>query len=142
MARDNRHISVNSPGAIGPARAVGAAIVSPAANIDPLNPLVRAIGAQAGLGAFALMYLPPHALQLNPMQNIWANLPAPYFATASGMPMTTSSGPAPQHGYTPLLAHGASVKRAVKTGWGQPFKLVALVKKAPRMVTNLDIRRV
>jgi len=92
--RDNRHDSVYLFGAICHARAVGAAIIMPAANTEAMNEHLKEISAQVSPGAHAilvrdgagwhqpgkrlhtpdnitLLALPPYSPELNPMENIW-----------------------------------------------------------------------
>src|SRR5713226_7154979 len=51
MVRDNRHDSAYLFGAICPARAVGAAIIMPAANAEAMNEHLREISTQVAKGA-------------------------------------------------------------------------------------------
>jgi hypothetical protein len=53
MARDNRHDSAYLFGAICPARAVGAAIIAPAANTECMNLHLQEISTQVTPGSFA-----------------------------------------------------------------------------------------
>jgi transposase len=94
MVRDNRHDSAYLFGAICPARAVGAAIIMPAANAEAMNEHLREISTQVAKGAHAalvcdragwhqtggklivpdnltLLPLPPYSPELNPMENVW-----------------------------------------------------------------------
>ena len=99
MVRDNRHDTAYLFGAICPARGVGAAIITPAANTEcmsshlaeistPVSPGARAVlvcdGAgwhQSGgelvvPGNIILLHLPPYCPELNPMENVWHYLRA------------------------------------------------------------------
>jgi putative transposase len=94
MVRDNRHDSAYIFGAICPARAVGAAVLMPAANAEAMNEHLKEISTQISAGAHAvlvcdgagwhqrgtqlvvpdnisLMSLPPYSPELNPMENVW-----------------------------------------------------------------------
>jgi hypothetical protein len=94
MVRDNRHDTAYLFGAICPARAVGAAIITPAANTECMNLHLAEISTQVAPGAIAvlicdgagwhqtggtltvpgnivLLHLPPYAPELNPMENVW-----------------------------------------------------------------------
>ncbi len=97
MVRDNRHDSAYLFGAICPARAVGAAIIMPAANAEAMNEHLSEISTQVASGAHAvvvcdkagwhqtgrrlrvpdnitLLPLPSYAPELNPMENVWEYL--------------------------------------------------------------------
>jgi hypothetical protein len=97
MVRDNRHDSAYLFGAICPARAVGAAIIMPAANTEAMNEHLNEISTQVAPGAHAvvvcdragwhqtggrlrvpdnitLLPLPSYAPELNPMENVWEYL--------------------------------------------------------------------
>lgn len=97
MVRDNRHDSAYLFGAICPERAVGAAIIMPAANALAMEEHLREISTQVAPGAHAvlvcdgagwhrtggklrvpanitLMPLPPYTPELNPMENVWQYL--------------------------------------------------------------------
>ena len=99
MVRDNRHDTAYIFGAICPARGVGAAIITPAANTDYMNLHLQEISTQLAPGAIAalicdgagwhqrsgglelpdnivLLPLPPYAPELNPMENVWDYLRA------------------------------------------------------------------
>ena len=99
MVRDNRHDSAYLYGAICPSRAVGAAIIMPAANAEGMNEHLKEISTQVTPGAHAalicdgagwhqtggklqvpdnitLVPLPPYAPELNPMENVWEYLRA------------------------------------------------------------------
>ena len=99
MVRDNRHDAVYLFGAICPARAVGAAMIAPAANTECMNLHLAEISTQVAPGAVAalvcdragwhqsgdklkvpdnivMVELPPYAPELNPMENVWAYLRA------------------------------------------------------------------
>ena len=99
MVRDNRHGSAYLFGAICPARGVGAAVITPAANTAAMNAHLAEISTQVAPGAQAvllldragwhqrgkrlrvpknitLLDLPPYAPELNPMENVWAFLRA------------------------------------------------------------------
>jgi hypothetical protein len=92
--RDNRHDSVYLLGALCHERAVGAAIIMPAANSDAMNEHLKEISTQVAPGAHAvlvcdgagwhqpgdkltvpdnmtLLPLPPYSPELNPMENVW-----------------------------------------------------------------------
>ena len=97
MVRDNRHDLAYLFGAICPARAVGAAIIMPAANAEAMNKHLTEISTQVASGAHAvvvcdkagwhqtgrrlrvpdnitLLPLPSYAPELNPMENVWEYL--------------------------------------------------------------------
>jgi len=97
MVRDNRHDTAYLFGAICPARAAGAAVITPAANTECMNLHLTEISEQVAPGAIAvlvcdgagwhqtggeltlpgnivLLHLPPYAPELNPMENVWAYL--------------------------------------------------------------------
>ena len=97
MVRDNRHDSAYILGAICPARGVGAAIITPAANTEYINAHLEELSTQVRPGAIAaviwdgagwhqkgtrlkvpdnvvLLPLPPYAPELNPMENVWEYL--------------------------------------------------------------------
>ncbi len=99
MVRDNRHSSAYLFGAICPARAVGAAVITPVANTAAMNAHLAEISTQVAPEAQAvlvldragwhqrgkhlcvpnnitLLDLPPYAPELNPMENVWAFLRA------------------------------------------------------------------
>ena len=99
MVRGNRHSSAHLFGAICPARGVGAAVITPAANAAAMNAHLAEIGTQVAPGAQAvllldragwhrrgkrlrvpenitLLDLPPYSPELNPMENVWAFLRA------------------------------------------------------------------
>jgi DDE superfamily endonuclease len=99
MVRDNRHDTAYLFGAICPARGVGAAMITPAANTECMNLHLAEISTQVSPGARAalvcdgagwhqtggelelpsnivLLHLPPYAPELNPMENVWAYLRA------------------------------------------------------------------
>jgi hypothetical protein len=92
--RDNRHDSVYLFGALCAYRAVGAAIIMPAANTEAMNEHLKVISTQVSAGAHAvlvcdragrhqrgkqlvvpdnvsLLSLPPYSPELNPMENVW-----------------------------------------------------------------------
>jgi len=94
MVRDNRHDSAYLFGAICPARGVGAAMITPAANTEMMNLHLAEISTQVAEGAIAvltcdgagwhqpggelvvpdnivLLRLPPYSPELNPMENVW-----------------------------------------------------------------------
>ena len=94
MVRDNRHDSAYIFGAICPARAVGAAVLMPAANTEAMNEHLKEISTQVSAGAHAvlvcdragwhqrgkqlvvpdnisLLPLPSYSPELNPMENVW-----------------------------------------------------------------------
>ena len=94
MVRDNRHDSAYIFGAICPARGVGAAIITPAANTEMMNLHLAEISTQVAHGAICvllcdgagwhqrgerliipdnivLLPLPPYSPELNSMENIW-----------------------------------------------------------------------
>jgi len=97
MVRDNRHDSAYIFGAICPARAVGAAIIAPVANIECMNLHLQEISTQLTPGSIAalvcdsagwhqtggelelpnnivLLPLTPYSPELNPMENVWGYL--------------------------------------------------------------------
>ena len=55
MVRDNRHDSAYIFGAICPARAVGAAVLMPAANTEAMNEHLKEISTQVSAGAHAVL---------------------------------------------------------------------------------------
>ena len=92
--RDNRHDSVYLFGALCAYRAVGAAIIMPAANAEAMNEHLKEIRSQVAPGAHAvlvcvgagwhrrggklkvpdnitLLSLPPYSPELNFMENVW-----------------------------------------------------------------------
>jgi len=97
MVRDNRHDNAYIFGAICPDRAIGAAIITPAANTECMNHHLAAISTRVAPGTIAavicdgagwhakgkdlkvpanivLVPLPPYAPELNSMENVWAYL--------------------------------------------------------------------
>lgn len=99
MVRDNRHDTAYIFGAICPARAVGAAVITPAANTECMNLHLAEISTQVARGSIAalicdgagwhqrsggielpsnivLLPLPPYAPELNSMENVWDYLRA------------------------------------------------------------------
>jgi hypothetical protein len=99
MVRDNRHDTAYIFGAICPARAVGAAIITPAANTECMNLHLAEISAQVTPGSIAavicegagwhqksgelelpdnivMVSLPPYTPELNAMENVWDYLRA------------------------------------------------------------------
>lgn len=99
MVRDNRHDTAYIFGAICPARAVGAAVITPAANTECMNLHLSEISTQVAPGSIAalicdgagwhqrsrgiklpnnivLVSLPPYAPELNSMENVWDYLRA------------------------------------------------------------------
>ena len=95
--RDNRHDSAYIFGAICPARAVGAAIVTPWVNSEAMTVHLAEIAKQVRAGAHAvlvcdgagwhqtgqrltvpqnltLLRLPPYSPELNPIENVWEYL--------------------------------------------------------------------
>ena len=97
MGRDNRHDSAYIFGAICPDRAVGAAMITPGANIEAMNLHLAEISTQVAPNARALLVcdgagwhqrgkdlqvpdnitlltLPPYTPELNPMENVWEYL--------------------------------------------------------------------
>ena len=99
MVRDNRHDTAYIFGAICPERAVGAAIITPAANTECMNLHLAEISTQVAPGSLAavicdgagwhqrsgelqlpdnivLLPLPPYAPELNAMENVWEYLRA------------------------------------------------------------------
>ncbi len=94
MVRDNRHKSAYIFGAICPGRGVGAAIITPKANMEWMNYHLLEISSQVTPGNHAvlicdgagwhqsggeleildnitLLSLPPYSPELNPMENVW-----------------------------------------------------------------------
>ena len=94
MVRDNRHDSAYLFGAICPARAVGAAMITPAANTEAMNLHLGEVSTQVTAGAQALLVcdgagwhqrgrqlvvpdniamltLPAYSPELNPKENLW-----------------------------------------------------------------------
>ena len=99
MVRDNRHDTAYLFGAICPARAVGAAVITPAVNTECMNLHLAEISTQVAPGAMAavicdgagwlkaggalrvpgnllLIPLPPYSPELNSMENVWEYLRA------------------------------------------------------------------
>ena len=99
MVRDNRHDTAYLFGAICPARGVGAAMITPAANTECMNLHLAELSTQVSMNAIAvvlcdgagwhragaelclpdnivLLHLPPYTPELNPMENVWAYLRA------------------------------------------------------------------
>jgi hypothetical protein len=99
MVRDNRHDTAYIFGSICPARAVGAAVITPAANTECMNLHLDEISTQVAPGSIAalicdgagwhqraggiklpdnivLLPLPPYAPELNSMENVWDYLRA------------------------------------------------------------------
>jgi hypothetical protein len=97
MVRDTRRDPAYLFGAICPQRAVGAAVILPAVNIESMNRHLEEISAQVTPGAVAavicdgagwhakganlkvpenivLVTLPPYSPELNPMENVWQYL--------------------------------------------------------------------
>ena len=97
MVRDNRHDSAYLFGAICPDRAVGAAMITPAANTEAMNLHLAEISTQVAPGAHAVLVcdgagwhqrgkqlhvpdnilmltLPAYTPELNPMENVWEYL--------------------------------------------------------------------
>ena len=104
MVRDNRHDTAYLFGAICPARAVGAAVITPAVNAECMSLHLAEISEQVAPGAIAvlvcdgagwhqtggeltlpgnvvLLHLPPYAPELNPMENVWDYLRANKLST-------------------------------------------------------------
>jgi hypothetical protein len=94
MVRDNRHSSAYLFGAICPARGVGAAVITPVANMAAMNVHLAEISTQVAPGVQAvllldragwhqrgkrlcvpanitLLDLPAYSPELNPMENVW-----------------------------------------------------------------------
>jgi len=94
VVRDNRHDSVYLFGALCAHRAVGAAIIMPAANSEAMSEHLKEISTQIAIGAHAvlvcdragwhqrgerlklpdnitLLPLPAYSPELNPMENVW-----------------------------------------------------------------------
>lgn len=94
MVRDNRHESAYIFGAICPARGVGAAMITPAANAEAMGMQLAELSTQVAPGAVAvvicdqagwhqpgkklqipdnirLLPLPPYTPELNPMETVW-----------------------------------------------------------------------
>ena len=105
MVRDNRHDTAYIFGAICPARGVGAAVITPAANTECMNLHLAEISTQVAKGLVAalvcdgagwhqrggkltlpdnivLVPLPPYSPELNPMENVWEYLRQNYLAGA------------------------------------------------------------
>lgn len=99
MVRDNRHDNAYIFGAICPARAVGAAVITPTANTECMNLHLAEISTQVAPGSIAavicdgagwhakgsglklpdnivLLPLPPYSPELNSMENVWEYLRA------------------------------------------------------------------
>ncbi len=99
MVRDNRHDTAYLFGAICPARAVGAAIITPGVSTECMNLHLAEISTQIAPGALAalicdgagwhqsggelrvpdnivLVAPPPYSPELNPMENVWSYLRA------------------------------------------------------------------
>jgi hypothetical protein len=99
MVRDTRHDSAYIFGAICPARGVGAAVITPAANTECMNLHLEEISTQVAPGSIAalicdgagwhqsggeltlpdnivLLPLPPYSPELNSMENVWDYLRA------------------------------------------------------------------
>ena len=99
MVRDNRHDNAYIFGAICPARAIGAAVITPTANTECMNLHLAEISTQITPGSIAaiicdgagwhakgselvvpdnivLLPLPPYSPELNPMENVWEYLRA------------------------------------------------------------------
>jgi len=99
MVRDNRHDNAYIFGAICPARAVGAAVITPTANTECMNLHLAEISTQVTPGSIAavicdgagwhakggdlkvpdnivLLSLPPYSPELNSMENVWEYLRA------------------------------------------------------------------
>ncbi len=97
MVRDNRHDTAYIFGAICPARAVGAAIITPTANTECMNLHLAEISTQVAPGSVAalicdgagwhqrsgglklpdnivLLPLPPYGTELKQMENVWGYL--------------------------------------------------------------------
>ena len=97
MVRDNRHDNAYIFGAICPARAVGAAVITPTANTECMNLHLAEISTQVTPGSIAavicdgagwhakggdlkvpdnivLLSLPPDSPELNSMENVWEYL--------------------------------------------------------------------
>lgn len=94
VRRDNRHDSAYLFGAVCPARAVGAALILPAANSEAMSAHLQEIARYVAPGAHCLLLcdgagwhqpgkrltvpdtitllpLPPYTPELNPMENVW-----------------------------------------------------------------------
>ena len=92
--RDHRHASAYLFGALCPSRAVGAAVIMPAANSEAMSAHLAEIATQLAPGAHAvllcdgagwhqrggrlrvpdtitLLPIPPYTPELNPMENVW-----------------------------------------------------------------------
>jgi transposase len=101
--RDNRRDSVYLFGALCPARAVGAAVIMPAANAEAMSIHLAEISTQVAEGVHAvvlcdgagwhqtggeltvpgnisLLPIPPYSPELNPMENVWDYLRGNYFS--------------------------------------------------------------
>ena len=94
VVRDNRHGSAYLFGAICPARGVGAAVITPVADVAAMDAHLAEIGTQVAPGAHAVLPpdragwhrrgkrlrvpenitpldLPPYSPELNPMETVW-----------------------------------------------------------------------
>jgi len=103
MVRDNRNDNAYIFGAICPARGVGAAVITPAANTECMNLHLEEISTQVAPGSIAavicdgagwhqrgselklpanivLLPLPPYSPELNSMENVWDYLRANKFS--------------------------------------------------------------
>ena len=116
MVRDNRYTSAYLFGAICPARGVGAAVITPAANVAAMNVHLAEISTQIAPGAQAvllldragwhqrgkrlcvpanitLLDLPAYSPELNSMENVWEFLRGNKLSALVGTPTTPSSMP-------------------------------------------------
>jgi hypothetical protein len=139
MVRDNRHDLAYLFGAICPARAVGAAIIMPAANAEAMTEHLNEISTQVAPGAHAvlvcdgagwhqngrklivpdnitLLPLPPHAPELNQWRTC-GNISVPTnSAEWSGIDTTPLSQPAETDGTSLSMTQTGSDQSATGTG--------------------------
>ena len=133
MIRDNRHDSAYIFGAICPERALGAAIIAPAANTECMNLHLQEISTQVAPGSIAglvcdgagwhqtggelavpdnivLLPLPPYSPELNPMENVWDYLRANKLCARVWTFTRPSSTHAPPPGTSSSAIHTASAQ--------------------------------
>jgi DDE superfamily endonuclease len=139
MVRDNRHDTAYILGAICPARGIGAAIITPAANTECINLHLAEISTHVAAGAVAaliwdgagwhqsggelkvpdnirLIPLPPYAPELNAMEMSGSIYVPTNCQAASGMTTTLSSPPAPTPGTGSSTIQTAFDPSAPETG--------------------------